>query len=186
MKCKEAKTQAALLIGNDLEPAALEEVRKHLGECVGCREHFERLSNCLEILQTPTRSWNAEEESLWPKLSVRLASSTAGQKPHRLNGWAPTLAVAAACTAMFWVASSRWPGNQPAAQPGGVNGIEVVPQPIVGPPAFDGSRERIQKEIESQRRRALSDPSREESGTMRLQRPGAPPIDATPVDEPAR
>ena len=138
MKCKEAKTQAALLIGNDVEPAALEAVRKHLGECVGCREHFERLSNCLEVLQTPPRSWNADDESLWPRLSARLASPNAGQKPHRLNGWAPTLAVAAVCTAMFWGASGYWPARQTTDQQGGVNGVETISEPIGVGPAFDG------------------------------------------------
>ena len=146
MNCKQAKTQVALLIGNDLEPAALQEVRNHLGQCVGCRQHFERLSSCLEVLQTPPRSWNADDESLWPKLSARLASPNAGQKPHRLSGWAPTLAVAAACTAMFWVASSHWSANQPVGQPAIYSGSGTSAQPIGDPPAFDNGSSRTNRQ----------------------------------------
>ena len=72
MNCKQAKTHVALLIGNDLEPAALADVRNHLGQCVSCRQHFEKLSSCLEVLQAPPRGYSPEEESLWPKLSVRV------------------------------------------------------------------------------------------------------------------
>ena len=110
MNCKQAKSQVALLIGNDLgSDRVAGRTQPPRPTRVGCQQHFERLSSCLEVLAgSSPRSWNSEQESLWPKLSVRLASPNAGQKPHRLSGWAPTLAVAAACTAMFWVASSQW------------------------------------------------------------------------------
>ena len=115
MNCKQAKERIALLIGNDLDASAVGEVQKHLGQCAGCREHLQRLSSCLEVLQVPAAgAFQADGESLWPRISVRLASPTAGQKPHRLSGWAPTLAVAAACTAMFWVASYQFAGNPSA------------------------------------------------------------------------
>src|SRR5271155_2227744 len=115
MNCKQAKEKLALLIGNDLDASAVGEIQKHLGQCAGCREHLQRLSSCLEVLQVPVAgAFHAEGESLWPRISVRLASPSAGQKPHRLSGWAPTLAVAAACTAMFWVASRQFVPNSPA------------------------------------------------------------------------
>jgi hypothetical protein len=180
MKCKDAKTQAALMIGNDLEPTALTEVRKHLGQCAGCRQHFERLSSCLEVLQAPPRSWNAEGESLWPKLSTRLASPNAGQKPHRLSGWAPTLAVAAACTAMFWVASSQWLPNQPVGQPAGVNGIPL--QPVGENPPLPKDDAANQREIELQRQRALQHRSQQESGIIRGSNSA---IQVVPVGEPS-
>ena len=112
MNCKQAKEKLALLIGNDLDASAVGEIQQHLGQCAGCREHLQRLSSCLEVLQVPAAgAFHAEGESLWPRISVRLASPSAGQKPHRLSGWGPTLAVAAACTAMFWVASYQFGGN---------------------------------------------------------------------------
>jgi hypothetical protein len=112
MNCKRAKTQLALLIGNDLEPVAVQEVRKHLDECGSCREHLQRLSASLDVLQAPVNStWNTQSESLWPKLSVRLASQGAPSKAHRMNGWAASLSVAAACTAMFLVARHQFPSE---------------------------------------------------------------------------
>jgi hypothetical protein len=115
MNCKQAKGKLALLIGNDLDASAVSEIQKHLGQCAGCREHLQRLSSCLEVLQVPAAgAFRADGESLWPRISVRLASSSAGQKPHRLSGWAPTLAVAAACTAMFWVAAQQFGGGSPS------------------------------------------------------------------------
>jgi len=187
MNCKQAKTQLALLIGNDLEPCALQEVRNHLGQCVGCRQHFERLSRALEVLQAPPRSWNPEHESLWPKLSTRLASPAAGQKPHRLSGWAPSLAVAAACLAMFWVVSSQWSGDRAPLS----NGIEIQAQPIGGPPAFDGGSLPNRNGFESRTPRSPNDPSATDpsggkSDIMRFQRPSPSAIRVVPVAEPSR
>jgi hypothetical protein len=184
MNCKQAKTQAALLIGNDLDPTALQDVRNHLGQCVGCRQHFERLSSCLEVLQAPPRSWTSEHESLWPKLSARLASPNAGQKPHRLSGWAPTLAVAAACTAMFWVASSRWSADQPVDSPSMLNGFQLQPQPVGAPPSFDEGSSPSRKGIESRPPRSAHDPSGDESDIMPLRRPSPTAIPVVPVNEP--
>src|SRR5580700_7875268 len=137
MNCKQAKEKLALLIGNDLDASAVGEIQKHLGQCAGCREHLQQLSSCLEVLQVPAAgAFRADGESLWPRISVRLASPSAGQKPHRLSGWAPTLAVAAACTAMFWVASYQFTSDSPIrsfSAPG--QSIDV--QPIEGPPVFN-------------------------------------------------
>ena len=183
MNCKQAKTQVALLIGNDLEPTALQEVRNHLGQCAGCRQHFERLSSCLEVLQAPPRAWNSEDESLWPKLSARLASANAGQKPHRLSGWAPTLAVAAACTAMFWVASSRWSADQPVDSPI-FNRSQLQPQPVGNPPSFDEGGSPSRKRIESRPHRSLHDPSGDESDIIPFHGPSPTAIPVVPVNEP--
>ena len=176
MNCKQAKSQVALLIGNDLEPAALADVRHHLGQCVSCRQHFDKLSSCLEVLQSPPRGFNLEDESLWPKLSVRLASPTAGQKPHRLNGWAPSLAVAAACTAMFWVASKNW---LPTA------GVEqAVPPGMVYPTGDRPSENPNVMRLENSRqiRPRTQKPSKEQSGTMRLREQGSDSL--VPVNDP--
>jgi hypothetical protein len=178
MNCKQAKSQVALLIGNDLEPAALADVRSHLGQCVSCRQHFEKLSSCLEVLQTPPRGDNPEDESLWPKLSVRLASPNAGQKPHRLNGWAPTLAVAAACTVMLWVASKSWIGKdgiQPVSPAG-------VVYPVVDPPAVNRNRMPLRNERQFPFRPDVQKPSNDQSGTMRSREPDSSLV--VPVSNP--
>ena len=119
MNCKQARGKLALLIGNDLDVSAIAEVQKHVSQCAGCRERLQQLSSCLEVLQVPAAgTFLGDGESLWPRISVRLASPMAGQKPHRLSGWAPTLAVAAACAAMFWVASYQFVGD---SAPSGVS-----------------------------------------------------------------
>jgi hypothetical protein len=120
MNCKQAKEKVALLIGNDLDASAVGEVQKHLAQCAGCREHLQRLSSCLEVLQVPAAgAFHEDGESLWPRISVRLASQAPVEKPHRLSGWAPTLAVAAACAAMFWVASYQFGGDPQFVAPSG-------------------------------------------------------------------
>jgi hypothetical protein len=184
MNCKQAKTQLALLIGNDLEPCALQEVRNHLAECVGCRQHLKQLSSALEVLQSPPRSWNPEHESVWPKLSARLASPTADQKPHRLSGWAPSLAVAAACLGMFWVVSSQWSSDRAPLS----GGIELQAQPIGQPPSFDRGSLPNPNGFESRRRRSphepsATDPSSGKSDIMRFR--GSSAIPVVPVAEPS-
>jgi len=108
MNCKQAKAQIALLAGNDLEPVATQEIRRHLDECGGCRQQLQQLRSCLEALQAPAHdALSGEQESLWPQLSVRLAKQAPQRQPHRLNGWAPALTVAAACSIMFWFAARQ-------------------------------------------------------------------------------
>jgi predicted anti-sigma-YlaC factor YlaD len=179
MNCKQAKTQVALLIGNDLEPAALADVRNHLGQCASCRQHFEKLSSCLEVLQAPPRGYNPEPESLWPKLSVRLASPSAGQKPHRLSGWAPSLAVAAACTAMFWVASRNWIATDAVDQ--------AVPNHVVYPAADHPFQDPNDAPLQNGRRPPIrpreQKPSNDQSGTMQLHGQGSDAL-LVPVNNP--
>ncbi len=126
MNCKQARGKLALLIGNDLDVSAMSEVQKHVSQCAGCRGHLQQLSSCLEVLQVPAAgTFSGDGESLWPRISARLASPTAGQKPHRLSGWAPSLAVAAACTAMFWVASYQFGGDSASS-----TGVSLPGAPI--------------------------------------------------------
>lgn len=178
MNCKIAQSQLALLVGNDLEPAAVDEVRKHLDKCDGCRRHFDRLTAAQEALQTPAEaSWSASDESLWPNLSVRLASASAGSKPHRLNGWAASLAVAAACTAMVWVASHQWSGP-PAADEAGHpvqaisnQGPVNVRPPINAEPDDDGAFDPTQRRSDDNR------------GIIKLRNRNVPATRVIPIDQ---
>jgi hypothetical protein len=175
MNCKQAKEKLALLIGNDLDASEVGEVQKHLGQCTGCRQHLQRLSSCLEVLQVPAAgAFRAEEESLWPRISVRLASPSAGQKPHRLSGWGPTLAVAAACSLMFWVASYQFGGNPlpTFSAPGG-----PIVQPIEGPADF-----REQPQFQEQAPQNES-PRKRKSDTMQMRGSDSRPIPVQPVSE---
>jgi len=194
MKCKQAKSQLALLIGNDLEPTALQEIHQHLGQCVGCRQHFKQLSTALEVLQAAP-PWSSEQErtseheSLWPRLSVRLASPVAGERPHRLNGWAPSLAVAAACLTMFWVVSSQWMGEK-AVDPAPAGFQRSISQPA----SFEPSDLPAQNGFEpgqnglAPRRRPSDDSAPDESGKsdiIRRERPGLTGVPVVPVSQPS-
>jgi hypothetical protein len=174
MNCKQAKEKLALLIGNDLDASEIGEVQKHLGQCTGCREHLQRLSSCLEVLQVPAAgAFRADEESLWPRISVRLASPSAGQKPHRLSGWGPTLAVAAACAAMFWVASYQFVGDPLPSLPG--KPVEL--RSIEGPADF---REQPQPEPQPNETSRMRE---RKSGTMQMRGSDSRPIPVQPVNE---
>lgn len=127
MNCKEAKSQIALLVGNDLEPRTAATLRRHLDACPCCRDQAQSLTSCIDVLQSDASTpWNTEPGSLWPGLQVRLASQRPVEKPHRMNGWAPALAVAAAGLAMVWFTSSRDAGI--AFHPDGVN-VQPVSMP---------------------------------------------------------
>ncbi len=161
MNCKRAKAQLALLIGNDLDPAAVGDVRKHLDQCGDCRDHLKRLAACLDVLQIPDSSaWNSDGESLWQELSIRLPSETTAMKPHRLNGWAASLAVAAACAAMVWVTSRQWP-DRPAREGGSIQ-IQPInddsPIPIDGqnPDEFRAKDRRLDDKSGKLQRRSIT------------------------------
>ncbi|HET6327969.1 MAG TPA: hypothetical protein VFG04_25020 [Planctomycetaceae bacterium] len=173
MNCKQAKGQLALLIGNDLDGSSVGEIQKHLGQCAGCREHLQQLSSCLEVLQVPAAgAFRADGESLWPRISVRLASPSAGQKPHRLSGWAPTLAVAAACLAMFWAASWQFSGTSSSSSSGPIEMLQPVDQPVDGPP-------HLYRPPQGQPSKGATNPARPDeqpSGTMPLHEDGPPVV----------
>jgi hypothetical protein len=176
MNCKQARAKVALMIGNDLDASAVGDVQKHLAQCAGCREHLQRLSSCLEVLQVPAAgAFQADGESLWPRISVRLASQTAGQKPHRLSGWAPTLAVAAACTAMFWVASYQFAGN-PSVPTFAPTGQRIELQPVDFPSRFE-------RQLPGPLEQDLSRIRDRESGRLQMQNGESPAIRLTPINE---
>jgi hypothetical protein len=179
MNCKQARGKLALLIGSDLDVSDVGEVQKHLGQCAGCREHLQQLSSCLEVLQVPAAgAFRAEGESLWPRIAVRLASPSAGQKPHRLSGWAPSLAVAAACTAMFWLASYQFVGD--SGQGGPFSPSPKIPyQPVDDVPRqlYDQPVQPIKSPPKP------APPSQEQSDTMRSREDGSPVIRVVPVNE---
>ena len=137
MNCKHTRTQLALLVGNDLKPDAVQDVHKHLDQCGGCREHWNRLSTSLDALHgaaTVNSAWDPEADGLWNKLVVKLPRQVAKpqppQKPHRMNGWAATMSVVVACSAMVWVASRQW---SDALGPVDNNTLQTRPVDFVNP-----------------------------------------------------
>jgi hypothetical protein len=136
MNCKHTRTQLALLVGNDLKPDAVQDVHKHLDQCGGCRDHWNRLSTSLDALHgaaAVNSAWDPESDGLWNKLVVKLprqaAKPQSPQKPHRMNGWAATMSVVVACSAMVWVASRQWSDGF-----GPIDNNAVPTRPVYGPP----------------------------------------------------
>ncbi len=117
MNCKQAKQNIALFAGNDLDPMSTRDLKRHLKECPGCVEQWERMRTSVEALQTHCPSSGPIEDSVWPEIVVRLPKQrTVRQRPNRFNGWAPSLAVVAACGLMVMLARWNAPtGGRPGA-----------------------------------------------------------------------
>jgi hypothetical protein len=174
MNCKQARGKLALLIGSDLDASAVGEVQKHLSQCAGCREHLQQLSSCLEVLQVPAAgAFNSEGESLWPRISVRLVSPSSGERPHRLSGWAPTLAVAAAVTVMFWASSQFMTDSAPSGSGGPIPYQQQIDEPV-RPRGYNSQGRPVEVRPDSTR------PAQPQSDRMRSSEDGAPVI---PVNE---
>ncbi len=111
---------------------------------------------------------------------MRLASPTFGQKPHRLSGWGPTLAVAASCLAMFWVASYQFSSDSSVPSysvPGQRIPMQEVDGPPAGAPIFHGQPRPEQQDRDSSRIRDR------ESGRLQMRNGNSPSIQLTPVSE---
>lgn len=81
-----------------------------MAECPSCRRHWRQMKATLQLLhKRKLQMRNATRESIWPMLSVRLASRIKAQQENRFNGWLPGLAVAAACLIMVTFTASYPP-----------------------------------------------------------------------------
>ena len=112
MKCREARQEIALLVGNDLQDAAAREVLKqHVSVCPECRQHYRDLKQSLAALEQADKPSTFEvRESLWPKVSQRLQVRRQQEAAPRPKRWWPMAAVMAACVVLLVLI-------QPAPQP---------------------------------------------------------------------
>ena len=114
MNCRQARLEIALWAGSDLDSAAERSVRRHLAECLGCRQYRERMLSamgCLEQVDSgPDEA--ARVDSIWPSLSNVLSRRERDTRIRRFNGWVAGLAVAATLLATVTI----WQ-NLPSAQP---------------------------------------------------------------------
>lgn len=112
MKCREARLEIALLVGNDLQDAAAREVLKqHVSVCPECRQHYRDLKQSLGVLEQADKPSTFEvRESLWPKVSQRLQIRRQQESAPRPKRWWPMAAVMAACVLLLVLI-------QPAPQP---------------------------------------------------------------------
>ncbi len=102
MKCKTAKHQMALAVGEDLAPAEIQELQRHLQDCSNCQQTWEQHQCGFAVLQhSRTNEARPKSDSVWPMLSQRLRERDAGPQRGEFNGWIAALAVTAACVVLF-------------------------------------------------------------------------------------
>jgi hypothetical protein len=121
MRCKTAKYQMALAVGEDLSPAESQELQRHLQDCSNCQQTWEQHRRGFAVLQhSRTNETRPKPDSVWPTVSHRLRERVAAPQLGEFNGWIAALAVTAACTVLFVfsiedptapVASVQQPGN---------------------------------------------------------------------------
>lgn len=123
MNCRQAKTEMALWVGDDLDEASARQVERHVAVCPECRDALVALRQSQSVLQALAGSKHAGDvdaallkpassnlvrlasdgfESLWPAVSRRLPGQS-GARMRRFNGWLPAAAVMAACVAILVV-----------------------------------------------------------------------------------
>ncbi len=118
MNCKQAQRDIALWAGHDLDDAAQKEaVRRHVAGCPGCRSHYQRMKQTLQVFERAERPVTyVSGDSLWPALAARI--SHAQQQPatswnttrfsgNRLSGWMPFVAMTAACLILLLVVNEQ-------------------------------------------------------------------------------
>ena len=102
MKCKTAKHQMALAVGEDLAPAEIQELQRHLQDCSSCQQAWERHQRGFAVLQhSRTNEVRPKSDSVWPTVSHRLRERNANPQLGEFNGWIAALAVTAACVLLF-------------------------------------------------------------------------------------
>jgi hypothetical protein len=115
MNCREAKTDIALWVGEDLAvPAQREELRRHLSVCPECRSQARRLKSALRVLEAADqdRTYDAAD-SLWPELANRIQNRAGRDAPSsRFNGWVPLVAATAAAALLVVVLDQQPPAQQ--------------------------------------------------------------------------
>ena len=141
MNCRRAKQNIALFAGNDLDGLSARELRRHIKECPACADHWRKMKSSVAVLQTPSGESRPIGDSVWPGLAVRLPEQRETRPADRFNGWAPALAVVAACVLMLFFSQSSAPTARPESArntPAGVVSPGIFPDGDVDPQARYG------------------------------------------------
>jgi DNA-binding CsgD family transcriptional regulator len=114
MNCRRIRAEMAIWVGEALDDEAEQSLRRHLGECPGCREHWRQLQISMQMLhQADPGSAEVCHESLWPRVADRIelhepvsqrARSFWGR--DRGAGWMAVLALAT-LGAVLWAGRAR-------------------------------------------------------------------------------
>jgi hypothetical protein len=169
MNCRQAQQDIALLVGHDLDdPRERDDVKRHVATCPDCRRYFRRMKDTLKVLgQADAPQTYTATGSLWPVLSRRINDRRREGPRSRFNGWAPFVAMTAACLLMMFVISHP---QEPA--PGRLMGPPTAKGPVLpvmrdmSPLFIDVSNTRPQvrfeernaaEDVEELRRRSVED-----------------------------
>lgn len=120
MNCKQAQQDIALYVGRDLDdPRDRDDVKRHVATCPDCRQHYRRMKGALKVLsQADAPETYTTTGSLWPVLASRINERATLAPRSRFNGWAPFVAMTAACMVLMLVVNEP----QPTGGPGGPMG----------------------------------------------------------------
>jgi predicted anti-sigma-YlaC factor YlaD len=123
MNCRQAQQDIALFVGQDLDdPRERDDVKRHVATCPDCRAHYRRLKGTLKVLaHADAPETYTTTGSLWPELAGRINNRRPTGPRGRFNGWAPFVAMMAACLVLMVVV------NEPQS-----------PQGTVGPATAKG------------------------------------------------
>jgi len=118
-QCNGLKSRVALAVGNDLSDAELILLEKQLKNCEQCRSQYEELQKSYEALQNqfdnaPVPSL---QDSVWPRVSAKIAARRHKNRPTQFNFLLPTLTTIACCLALLLVTNSRQVEHQHFVHP---------------------------------------------------------------------
>lgn len=111
LECQKVKELLPLWIGQDLaDTTAAGDVERHLKGCANCDQHRKGLQSSLDVLQglsSGTLSTEGQHQSLWPKISDRIALVSPSQRStgnsQRFSGWIPASVMMVAVAVMITV-----------------------------------------------------------------------------------
>lgn len=119
MNCKQAQQDIALLVGHDLDdPLDRDDVKRHVATCPDCRQYFRRMKGALKVLsQADAPETYKSTGSLWPELASRIHDRRLNGPRGRFNGWAPFVAMTAACLVLMVVVNEPQQTSSPLGPP---------------------------------------------------------------------
>jgi hypothetical protein len=127
-RCRRFRSLLALWVGNDLDERQQFVARRHLVECPPCRDYWNELRATQKVLES-SRTSVGDQPSLWPEIQNQFAMPVAAvASTGRFRGWMPAAALAAACVAVWFAASTS-----PAFAPYGLGGRRVFDGPAASP-----------------------------------------------------
>lgn len=163
MNCKQAQRDIALFVGHDLDdPRHRDDLKRHVATCPDCREHYRQMKGTMRLLgQADTPETFCAAGSLWPDLATRIKQRAASPPGDRFNGWAPFVAMTAACFILMLVVHEPDHANGPVGAPTARG--PMFTSPVMHSPLFDGGEPMMRPSTPFEVRSAAEDARRLEA-----------------------